>query len=161
MATMPANIVVGTFADNVGSQFGAQRSTDTTVIFTQIQPVCTIETRAGEILVSVTDQGAQSLADVNYRCNSPNGFTRRISSENGGELRRGNQGIPYFLSQSGDATLAFAPVQLTTPVTDGVTSSAALSVGSSGFLKVEVPQVPQGLIAGEYRDLISIEITPN
>jgi hypothetical protein len=101
------------------------------------------------------------VGHLSYTCNSQNGFTRRISSANNGRLLRGSLGIPYFISQSGDGSLAMSRVQLTGPVVTQVEASELLSIGSGGVLKVDVPQLPARLLAGEYRDIVSIDITPN
>lgn len=152
-----ANAEIGTAADNMS----AKARSDVTLIYAQITPVCTVEASSADAEVDLTSRTEQTLGKIDYRCNSANGFTRRISSENNGQLRRGGQGIPYFVSQSGDAGVAMPRVQLTTPVVDQVGGSALMTNGSSGFFKVEVPSLPRGLIAGEYRDTVSIEITPN
>lgn len=148
---------IGTVADNMT----VQGRSDTTLFYAQIAPVCSVSASSAEAEIDVSSRGEQTIGEVDYRCNSANGFTRRISSANNGQLRRGSQGIPYYVSQSGDGALAISRVQLTQPVVDQVPASALLTVGSSGFFKVEVPNLPRGLLAGEYRDTVSIEITGN
>ena len=44
---------------------------------------------------------------------------------------------------------------------DEVNAFAELAIGSSGMLRVEIPSVPTGLLAGDYTDTVTIEITPN
>lgn len=154
---MLGNIEVGTFADNLERQ----TVVDTTFIYAQIQPVCAVDTSQSEAIVDLSIRSEQTVSSVTYTCNSVDGFTRQISSENAGVLRRGSQGIAYFLSQSGDGPLALARTRLTSPVIDAVPATAALTNGSGGFFKVDVPTLQRDLLAGEYRDTITVAITPN
>lgn len=132
----------------------------TTVIWGTIDPVCTVETERPLATVRLGND-VQDVSNIVYTCNNLNGFTRRVSSENGGALVRGTQGIPYLLSQSGFADLAFAPVSLQSMQTDEVAIFPELTIGSGGVLRIEIPAIPPRLLAGEYIDTVTIEITPN
>ncbi|MBL9068859.1 MAG: hypothetical protein JNM03_02575 [Sphingopyxis sp.] len=132
----------------------------TTLIYGTVVPVCTVETDTPLAIVQM-GTGAQDVSNVTYTCNNLEGFTRRVSSENGGALVRGTQGIPYLLSQSGVAGLAFAPISLQNLQSDEVATFPELAIGSSGVLRVEIPAIPPRLLAGEYIDTVTIEITPN
>ncbi len=134
--------------------------TDTTLIYAEVGPVCTVETETPVAVVQLIP-GLQDVTNVVYTCNNAQGFARRVSSLNGGVLRRDTQGIPYLISQGGTGDLAFALVDLQTVQTDSVTAFPDLVVGSSGMLRVELPAIPTGLLAGEYADTVTIEITPN
>lgn len=131
-----------------------------TIIYGTVVPVCTVETDTPLAIVQL-GTGAQDVSNITYTCNNLNGFTRRVSSENGGALVRGAQGVPYLLSQSGTTDLAFAPINLQNLRSDEVATFPELAIGSSGVLRVEIPAIPPRLLAGEYVDTVTIEITPN
>jgi hypothetical protein len=144
------------------AQMPEQRlNSDVTHVSGVVASICTVETENPTAAVDIRAQAAQDVTDVVYTCNSPEGFTRRISSQNGGALVRGTQGVAYLISQTGGESLAFAPVSLSGPVVTEVAASAALTSGTSGMLRVSVPSIPSGLLAGEYVDTVTIEIVPN
>lgn len=143
-----------------GQNLTSDASEDTTILYGEVPPVCTVEAETPVALVQLAP-GAQDVTNVVYTCNSTQGFSRRVSSQNGGAMMRGAQGIPYLVSQTGTGDLAFPSVSLQTLRTDDVATFPELAIGSSGILRVEVPAVPSGLLAGDYIDTITIEITPN
>ncbi|QNA82975.1 hypothetical protein G4G27_02305 [Sphingomonas sp. So64.6b] len=132
----------------------------TTVIYGVLAPVCTVEIATPAAVVSLDIRGAQSITPVTYHCNDVNGFTRQVSSQNGGALVRGTQRIGYRISQDGDAEIAIADASLAAPIVSTVGGSASVT-GTSGMLSITVPVVPERLLAGDYTDVITIEITPN
>lgn len=150
-------VKVGSLADNM--QFG--RTVDSTVIYAQVVPVCTVEAEQADALIDLTTRSDQVVGGITYTCNALGGFTRRVTSLNGGALRRGGQGIDYFLSQSGDGELAIPRTRLTSPLLGEVHAFPALTAGAGGLLSVQIPSVAPDLLAGEYRDTVTIEITPN
>ena len=152
-----AGLVLG-FAFPAGAQ--TSQSSATTVIYGIVPSVCTIELGAPSAMLQL-ETGPQALTSVDYTCNSPNGLTRRISSQNGGVLRRGGQAIPYLISQSGTGALSVGSTSLGGPYSDQVPAFDQLVVGSGGTLSAEIPAVPAGLLAGDYTDTVTIEITPN
>lgn len=135
-------------------------SADITHIAGTIAPACSVEAVNSTVQVQLGGQ-AQDVTDVIYLCNSAAGITRRISSLNSGRLLRGQQGIPYLISQDGNSDLAFAPVSLSGPVITDLPPSAALVTGATGLLRLTIPSIPSGLVAGEYVDTVTIEIVPN
>lgn len=136
------------------------QSTDITHIAGTIPTICSVEAVSSTVQVQLSGQ-AQDITDVIYTCNSAEGITRRISSLNSGRLLRGLQGIPYLISQDGNTDLAFAPVSLSGPVVTDLPPSEALTNGTTGLLRLSIPTIPQGLVAGEYVDTVTIEIVPN
>lgn len=155
-AQFPVINPAGTVADN-----GAPVQTvDTTFIFAPIPTICAVDAQQSEAQLSVAP-GQQVIGAITYICNVPGGFTRRVTSLNGGSLRRGAQGIDYLISQTGDAELAFPPTRLDGPLVGDVPAFAALTVGTTGELSVEIPTVAPDLLAGDYRDTVTFEITPN
>lgn len=136
-------------------------SIDTTLIGSTIAPICTVETLSPAATVSLNTVAAQQITDVRYTCNGAGGFSRTISSENGGALRRGDQSISYLLSSGGNDAIAFAPVSLSSAYVTSVPSFLELMNGAMGMLSVAVPNRPAGLLAGNYTDTVTIEIIPN
>ncbi|MBJ7447906.1 MAG: spore coat protein U domain-containing protein [Brevundimonas sp.] len=113
-----------------------------------------------------------------YICNSANGFSRAISSANGGSLWRAgtsggaNNAIPYTLQHGGGSGLGFAAQQLTATRTDTFGGSAAYLAGQAGSitLRVNGVQVPSAanaafnttsVFAGNYADVVTVDITAN
>lgn len=138
-----------------------QRTSGLTFVRATVEPVCSVDISSADTVIDLATREQQTVSTVTYTCNALSGFTRRISSANSGSLRRGDQGIDYFLSQTGDGSLAISRVQLTSPVVDSVSASSTLVEGASGSLQVDVPVLAGDLFAGEYQDTVSIEITPN
>ena len=133
---------------------------DVTDISGMVPSTCSVEALVAARRLRLSGQ-AQDVTDVVYRCNNADGITRRISSLNNGRLLRGTQGIPYLISQEGATDLAFPPVSLAGPVVTELPPSIPLTNGTTGLLRLTIPAVPAGLLAGEYIDTITIEIVPN
>lgn len=122
--------------------------------------VCTVVSSVAEVTtVDLTTASAQVLGDLTYVCNSVAGFSRRIFSENGGALVRGDDRIPYRFAHGGAPALTMAPTALTAPVTTAVAPFGAITVGESGPVSVYMPGSTTGLLAGAYTDTVTVEIT--
>lgn len=113
-----------------------------------------------------------------YICNSANGFTRVISSANGGKLWRSgtsggaNNAIPYTLQHGGGSGIGFAAQALTSARTDTLGGSQAFLNGQAGTMTLRVSgvQVPSpanaafnttNVFAGSYSDVVTVDITAN
>jgi hypothetical protein len=126
--------------------------------------------------LSSTDTAAQVTragGSVTYICNDVDGFTRTISSANGGFLTFGgaattsaNRRIRYTVASGGGSGLTFAEAQLTTPV---VSNHGAFLNGQTGGLTVRANGVSQldasgsgsqvtSVFAGDYSDVMTIAI---
>jgi hypothetical protein len=139
----------------------SSRDSDETLISGVISPVCTVEILTAEATVDVAVRASQAVTAITYTCNSVGGITRTVTSQNAGSLVRGNQAIPYLLSEDGRSGLAFQPVRLAAPLVTQVASFPQLTRGAQDMLSVAVPSLPPRLLAGEYSDTITIEIAPN
>lgn len=157
LAPVLAYADVGSLSDNM---YGG-KTVDITLFYAQIVPVCTVDTLQGEAAVDLSTRADQVIGGITYTCNASGGFTRRVISLNSGSLRRGSQSIAYLISQTGDRGLAIPQTQLTAPRIDDVAAFGALTVGSAGTLSVQIPSLARDLLAGEYRDTVTFEITPH
>ncbi|HYE01392.1 MAG TPA: hypothetical protein VEH84_18565 [Alphaproteobacteria bacterium] len=114
----------------------------------QVQPVCT---------VSVADRGVTldlarpfdsvAVASIEERCNAADGYSVRLSTQNGGRLSGEAGGVPYTISYDG-------AVQ-----SDGalVATRPAAPLGRSRDLAVSALP-PADLPAGAYEDTIVVTI---
>jgi hypothetical protein len=129
----------------------------------QVASVCEItnDSIASTTTLDLDSTSAQSLGNVTYTCSSPNGFTRRISSTNNGQMHSNGQYIAYQLSHTGNNGLSFGPEQLTSQKVSSISGASALADGESAALSVTIPSVPNNLLAGTYTDQITIEVTAN
>lgn len=134
--------------------------TAVTVVYGTIAPLCSVEIALPSALVDLDVRGAQSVTAIVYHCNNLNGFRRQVTSLNEGALVRGGQRVTYSVSQNGESAIAIPPTILSSPFFTNVSSDAAIT-GTSGMLSVSVPNRPAQLLAGDYTDTITIEITPN
>ncbi len=154
----------------------------------QVVTVCGVYSASGPTIeVSFADLAAlpssqrrqSSPTSVTYRCNTLTGFTRTVSSQNGGYMTLdGNpttdnaRRIPFLMRQSG--AHGFANRQLTAPfiTTHRVgRNSTALLRGNDGtiFFQAYGVRGPQDasrrtgsrVYAGNYRDTVTITITAN
>lgn len=140
----------------------AQTSSDSMLITGDEPEVCTMISEIPDVVsLNVASSGSQDLGRITYRCNSPDGFTRTISSDNAGMLRRGSQSIPYQLSHSGAAGLAFSATSVAAPLITRVPGIGSVVAGEPGFLAVTLTGSTGGLLAGEYQDTITVEIAAN
>ena len=126
-----------------------------------VAEICSVDTALSQATIALSIRGAQDVTEVTYTCNTADGFTRTISSQNGGRLVRGNQAIPYTISHSGANGLALGASGLSAPLVSTVPGSEAVSHGSAGVLRASVADLPSNLLAGEYSDTVTIAITSN
>lgn len=111
---------------------------------------------------------------ADYVCNAPNGFTREITSQNGGMLVRDGSGggpnneIAYEMKHGGGSGLGFGWTDLNAAKTDSFNASGAFLDGQTGTVRfraegVENPNNPESttVYAGDYSDLVTISVTAN
>lgn len=151
----------------------------------QVAPTCgvynsggsTIPVEFGE-LASVPSSSTVDVAagEATYRCNSVNGFTRTITSQNNGYLTLGGTAttddarrIRFNMAHSGNLGLSFSAQQLTSPVSSTFGGSTAFLAGETGNVSFQAFGV-QGaaggngapgttVYAGNYRDTVTITVT--
>lgn len=123
--------------------------------------------------------GVSSLAgsSISYICNSPNGFTRTISSTNGGVMLRtgggtgGADSIAYKMSHTGGSGLGFNDISLSTDRVDNLGGSTAFLNGQTAEITfttagvLDAGEVPNEgdrttVFAGDYTDTVTITVTP-
>lgn len=148
-------------ASGVHAQTGRIGAIGTTIIAGATLPVCTVETLSPTATVRLDTRAQQPITDVSYTCNTPGGFIRTISSANHGRLERGNRSVAYQISGAGADTIAFSPVNLDSAFVSTVASYPALTHGDTGMLSLSLAATPTRLLAGEYADTITIDVTPN
>lgn len=134
--------------------------TSVMIIYGTIAPLCAVEVALPSALVDLDARGTQPVTAIVYHCNNVNGFRRQVTSLNEGALVWGGQRVTYSVSQDGESAIAIPPTILSSPFFTNVSSDAAIT-GTSGMLSVSVPDRPAQLLAGDYTDTITIEITPN
>jgi spore coat protein U-like protein len=109
----------------------------------------------------------QSLGSLTYQCNNAGGFTRTISSLNGGVLKRaggaaGENTISYQFSHTGGSGLTMANAQLTSPINKSMAGALDFAgTGVTGSARVRIGAASGTLFAGNYGDTITITIAPN
>lgn len=126
--------------------------------------------------LSSTDTGAQVTragGSVTYICNDVDGFTRTISSANGGFLTldgapttAANRRIRYTVQHGGGSGLSFAEQQITAPVANNFGAFLSGQTGGLTFRANGVSQLdPSGsgtqvttVFAGDYSDVLTIAI---
>lgn len=138
-------------------------STDTFTVQGDVPVVCvaTNNSVANPEIIDLSTTAQQTLGSFTYSCNSAAGFTRTITSANGGTLNGGSQTIAYLFSHGGGSGLGVSPVSLSAPVITNLSGSTAFIAGQTGSVRVEVPGGTAGLFAGTYSDDITIAITAN
>ena len=163
-APAPTNTLVYNATATVGSICGVYSSAGETI------PVNfnTLSTVATTTTVNV---GAGSAT---YRCNSPVGFTRTISSANNGRLvRTGSNGdasnsIAFTISHGGGSGLGLPATGLTTPIAtnlgngflSGQTGSVSFQVNGVFNTNSNANNAPGTTVfAGTYTDTVTISLT--
>ena len=127
--------------------------------------------------VPTTTQVSVGAGAAGYRCNSPTGFTRTISSANSGKLvRTGSNGdasnsIIFQMTHGGGSGLGFAATQLKAPITASFAGAAAFATGQSGSVSFQINGVGDNtstnnnsapgttVFAGSYTDTVTITVT--
>lgn len=162
--------------------------TSTYAISAQIQQVCgaynaegqTVAVDFGALANTPPNQFVQRAAgDITYRCNVLAGFTRAVTSQNGGFMTLGGQTttdnarrIRFTMQQSGADGFSYR--QLTSPrVTthrDSATNRRFLNGQTARLFfrafgvrgpATSVGPVGTQVFAGEYRDTVTLTITAN
>ena len=162
----------------------AQNSQLTYDLSAQVSSVCGVYNSTGSSIdvdfgdLSNTETTAtveQAAGSASYACNSPNGFTRTISSTNGGYLfREGTNGgaenqIAYEMSHSGTNGLNMGWTQLTSAANADLSGNGFLT-GISGDVDFRVYGVRATnaaadgasyttVFAGDYSDVVTITVT--
>lgn len=145
----------------------------------QVAPTCGVYSTSGPVIaVDFGDLSATPTAstvnvaagDATYRCNSANGFSRTITSQNNGYLTLDGlatadtaRRIPFSMAHTGNSGLSFAAQQLTTPVSANFGGTAAFLAGETGNVSFQAFGVlgasgPE-VFAGNYRDTVTITVT--
>lgn len=151
----------------------------------QVAPSCgvynsggsTIPVEFGELAaVEASSTVDVAAGEATYRCNSANGFTRTITSQNNGFLTLdgaattdNSRRIRFNMAHTGASGLSFAAQQLTSPVSSTVGGSTALLAGETGNVSFQAFGV-QGsaggngapgttVYAGNYRDTVTVTVT--
>lgn len=153
-----------------------------------VRPVCGVANgRTGPVNVAfgalaniaTNQQVTRQAGSVTYRCNTLAGFTRRVTSQNGGFMTLNGEPttqdarrIPFTLQQTG--THGFSQRQLTTALVTnhrpGSNAAAVLRGGGGnvvfrafGVRTAANGAAPAGtrVFAGEYRDTVTITVTAN
>jgi spore coat protein U-like protein len=153
----------------------------------QVAPSCGVYNAAGSTIpvdfgelanVSTSSTVDVAAGEATYRCNSVNGFSRTITSQNNGFLTLdGNtttdnaRRIRFNMAHTGNAGLAFSAQQLTSPIAASFAGSTAFLAGETGNVSFQAFGV-QGatggngspgttVYAGNYRDTVTITVTAN
>jgi spore coat protein U-like protein len=153
----------------------------------QVAPSCGVYNSGGSTIPvefgELASVAASSTVDVaageaTYRCNSANGFSRTITSQNNGYLTLdGNatndaaRRIRFNMAHTGNSGLSFSAQQLTSPVSNTFAGSTAFLAGETGDVSFQAFGV-QGdvggngspgttVYAGNYRDTVTITVTAN
>lgn len=151
----------------------------------QVAPSCgvynssgsTIPVEFGELATVATSSTVDVAAgEATYRCNSVNGFTRTITSQNNGFLTLNGttttdnaRRIRFNMAHTGNSGLAFSAQQLTSPVSGTFGGSTAFLAGETGNVSFQAFGVQGALggngspgttvYAGNYRDTVTITVT--
>jgi hypothetical protein len=131
----------------------------------------------GELATTPTANTVNAPAgSATYRCNSPAGFNRSVSSLNSGKLvRTGSSGdasnsIAYTMTHGGGSGLGFAATALTAPIVASFSGSTAFLNGQTGSVSFQVNGVANvggnnapgtTVFAGDYTDVVTIAVTAN
>lgn len=153
----------------------------------QAAPSCGVYNSAGATipvnfgqLATVAPSNTVDVAagEATYRCNSADGFTRTITSQNNGYLTldgtattESARRIRFNMVHSGTSGLAFSAQQLTSPLSNSFGGSTAFLAGQTGNVSFQAFGV-QGdvggngspgttVYAGNYSDTVTITVTAN
>lgn len=139
---------------------------DSSISFTlegALNSSCTATPNGIDAVETVALNGeAQTIGSVTYRCDT--GFTRTISSANGGVLRRVGSGggagndIPYTLSSGGGSGLGFSTTSLSSTQTTNLAASSAFVAGQTGSISVTPSTPPAGTAPGTFVDVVTITV---
>jgi len=145
----------------------------------QVAPTCGVYSTSGPTIavdfgelstVATTSTVSVAAGDATYRCNSANGFSRTITSQNNGYLTLDGlattdtaRRIRFDMAHTGNLGLAFSAQQLTTPISGTFGGNTAFLAGETGQVSFQAFGV-QGasgttVYAGNYRDTVTITVT--
>jgi spore coat protein U-like protein len=153
----------------------------------QVAPVCGVYSSAGTsidvdfgALASVASDASVNVpaGSATYRCNSTNGFTRTITSQNNGFMTLdGNattdntRRIAFTMTHGGGSSLGFAAQQLSTALSNSFPASNAFLNGQTGGVSFQAFGVQSEaggngspgttVYAGNYQDTVTITVTAN
>lgn len=153
----------------------------------QVAPVCGVYSSSGTVINvnfgSLADVATSTTVNVpagsaTYRCNVRNGFTRIITSQNGGWLTlEGNpttdasRRIRFNMQHGGGNGMGFPVQQLTAPLSRSFPGNASWLAGQTGSVSFQafgVRAAPTAggmfgttVLAGNYRDTVTITLTAN
>ncbi len=142
-------------------------STDNLLIQGTVVGICAASGIPATVPVDLLNGGPQLLAAITYTCTLPGGFTRSFSSANGGLLQHDQSAVtvPYNVSHDGTNGLAFAPIQLSSTITDaaplGGIPDPVFAAGVSGNLNFTLQAVNPNLFEGLYEDTLTVSVTAN
>lgn len=132
--------------------------------------VCSAVSNTDPLTLPSMAAGAENGASIVYVCNAPAGFTRTISSQNNGRMFRqstsggaGNE-VAYSVRHSSFGTPGLgivAGTSLGTPVVTNHVGALALVTGVNETLTATLPTPMPPLFAGQYRDVITVSVSPN
>lgn len=125
-----------------------------------------------------SQQVTVGAGSAGYRCNSAAGFTRTISSANGGKLVRtnsngdSNNSVPFEMKHGGGSGLGFDWTSLSSNKVSNLGGSAAFLAGQTGSVSFRVNGVFNNnsnvhdapgttVFAGDYTDTVTIAVTAN
>jgi hypothetical protein len=138
------------------------RQTSADVVVSGPVPLeCTVTFSEPDAIIDMAVRTPQSVASVTYVCNAADGIVRRVFSENNGALQLDDYRIPYMLEERGSDELGFAARALASPFVSQIAGHDALVTGVTDQLLLMVPSLPAGIVAGQYTDSVTIEISPN
>lgn len=113
----------------------------------------------------------RSAGSASYICNDIDGFTRTITSANGGFMTlngaattAANRRIAYTMEHGGGSGLAFAATPLTAPIVTNLGAMLGVQTGSVTFratgVGTNIGQSSQStsVFAGDYSDVVTIAI---
>ena len=103
----------------------------------------------------------QRLGTLLYKCRNRNGMTRTITSENNGFMRSDDNHAAYRLAHTGKFGIGFGFRQLSEPLVSSVPGSIFLAIGLPGSVWFRLDENPDSLMAGTYRDRITISVAAN
>ena len=151
----------------------------------EVAPTCGVYNAAGTTIpvnfgelstVSTSSTVDVPAGEATYRCNNVNGFSREITSQNGGYMTLGGTAtadnarrIAFNMAHTGGSGLGFGAQQLTSPVSGTFAGSTAFLAGETGEVSFQAFGV-QGatggngspgttVYAGSYSDVVTITVT--
>ncbi|MBI1187610.1 MAG: hypothetical protein GC206_09845 [Alphaproteobacteria bacterium] len=111
--------------------------------------------------LATLDGTEYTLGSITYTCNLTGGFTRTISSGNGGTLNGPGSGtIPYTVSHGGGSGLGFSATSLASPKITALGGSTAFIAGQTGSFRAAAT-AGSGLFAGAYDDVVTVAVVGN